>query len=101
MILPEKINKEAKRGNILMTILGFSPAGLLYKAGKGLWNGIVGLGEGAAVLGANLVNNLVQVFKNDSGAPIGDREWLKKLALTYFICLHLVQWMPLTVFLMA
>ena len=75
----EKINKDAKRNKILMTILGFSPIGIFYKVGKGFTNGIIGLGEGLVVLGANLINNLVQVFKNDSGAPFGDREWLKEV----------------------
>ena len=75
----EKINKDAKRNKILMTILGFSPIGIFYKLGKGFTNGIIGLGEGLVVLGANLINNLVQVFKNDSGAPIGDREWFKEV----------------------
>ena len=75
----EKFNKEAKRERILMTILGFSPVGWFYKAGKGVWNGIVGAGEGLVVLGANLINNLVQVFKNDSGAAPWSQEWLKEV----------------------
>ena len=83
----EKFNKDAEREKILMTILGFSPIGLAYKAGKGLYNGIVGLGEGLAVLGANLVNNLVQVFKNDSGAAAWSPEWLKEVGTDIFYML--------------
>jgi hypothetical protein len=75
----EKFNKDAKRERILMTILGFSPAGMLYKAGKGLHNGLVGLGQGAVVLLANLTNNLVQVFRNESGAAAWSEDWLKEV----------------------
>ena len=63
---------------LAMQILGFSPVGWLYYLGKGIYNGVVGFGEGAVVTLTNFINNVVQVFKSDE--QFGSDAWFGELS---------------------
>lgn len=75
----DKAVQNAKDEQLAMQILGFSPVGWIYYLGKGLYNGVVGLGEGFAVMLTNLFNNFVQTFLVHEH-DVGSSEWFKEFA---------------------